>query len=782
MSAVDFAARGMAARAGALNPMTFEVLGQSQVPAHVSRMASTGHGAAGRGTAHYVCDDLATPALRAAFPGAVFAAADGRHFRLLGDEAGFVTPEQLGCPAYAAGTNQRAFIQAAIDYVLAVGLKGVKFPQRKYELWAPARTGEYSLQTDYSGNFLVINGPVQLLGMHGARTMLHCKGPTGGSLATDYQVVTSVAYGANTIWRGHGLMVTGTIGSGAARPEEGTLSSLLIRDIILFSDAVGVRNNAWPAKTTPVDRINCWDTSNKGVYVQANVHTGAIYLENFDVIGFLGEAFYTSGNAQSDVVVRNMVVKHSNGQAINPSGPARFDVDGLYAENCSSAFEGWGGKVTGRVVNAHFKDVTAAGFNAWTNASGQSVRDDNSPALLYVDATIEGFGGDCYVGSYVHGRLRLIDMRLALIAGNYLGTGARTPITGVDLDVTTIVNKLSLSTAVRIGSYSAPITAVVGDGASVTFTSANHGFAAGQKITVAGFTPAGYNGSNVTVTAATANTFTVANVTTAAATVLGAAYPEANVPNNSIRLNLKRTQYARDNGFACTGIVTQGGDMGPGNYVHARGMVWYAGANTTLVNKAVAIIDEGLQFENGAYNATAFDPSVTASPDWSPGFIRAAVFSAGAGVYTVNLPSVGTYPNGAEVVLAHQGTTTGFIEVFDGATKRALMGVGTIAKFRANISAGKWDMVTPPQVRTATASIAFTSTALGADSGPYTIALPGCRPWHKADVLPASVTTGFAISSVRPEADQVRFWARNVDGANPATLAAQTYTARCWIG
>lgn len=106
MSALDFAARAMARRASAQAPLTFVELAAARLPASVTRIDSSGHSQPGQGAASYVSDALATPELQAAFPGAVFAGADGRLFRLLGSADGSITPEQLGCPLYAPGTNQ----------------------------------------------------------------------------------------------------------------------------------------------------------------------------------------------------------------------------------------------------------------------------------------------------------------------------------------------------------------------------------------------------------------------------------------------------------------------------------------------------------------------------------------------------------------------------------------------------------------------------------------------------------------------------------------------------
>lgn len=715
MSAVDFAARGIALRASAQSPLGFAELGQANLPASIRRIDSSGHDESGIGAATYVADSRANAALRTAHPLAVFVGAESRHFRLLGDTDGFITPEQIGCPPYVAGVNQQPWIQAAINYAQAVGLKGVKFPQERYELWAPPRIGAFTASSDSTGNFLVIDrAGISLLGMHANRTTLHCKGPAGGSLATNYQVMNAPTYGGDVIWRGHGLMLTGTASSSVARPADSALSHTIIRDLIFYTDAVGVRNNAWPAYPLSRDatgvRENCWDISNKGIYVQADVHVGNLLIENVDIIGFLGECIYTQNkgvNGNGRIVCRNLVMKHSNGQALNPNGPASFDVDGIYAENCSLAVEGWFGQVYGRLANAYFKDMNYAELSGGGDGYATPLRADNSMPVLQVENVVFENCTDLFIGSYVQGQVTVIDTRVA-----FVGNNASKVVRNNTLDITSICHKATVSIAIRFAPY------------------------AGTLQTVS---------------------------------------------NNLIRLSCYRTKYAADNGFKFASLWSQQGSLGPKNYLYARGEVDAIGTSTSVANNYVALIDEGLDLTTLGAPAF-FDPSTIASPDMGTGWLRGGSFSVGAGLYTVNLPATTLYQANSEIVIEHRDSakTTSFMEISDG-TRRALLGYKDKAKFRCNKLYNRWDMVTPTPLRTAAASLAITSTALGSESGPYTVALPGCRPWHRAEIVPPATTGGFSISTVRAETDQVKFWMKNMDGANPATLTAQSYTARCWI-
>lgn len=712
MSGADFAARALAQRALDLSPRTFASLASAGPGEQVQKVDTSGYLQPGRGAAHYVADSKADAALMAGHPKAVFRGSSGRHFRLGGTPDGFVTPEMLGCPEYAPGVDQRPYIQAAIDYAKAVGLNGVYLSQEVYELWAPRRTGAFIDNEDHSGNFLVIDGfACSLIGKHGHRSKLHCKGPTGGSLATDYQIMQTPSYGGgDVIWRGHAIKLTGRTSSWLARPADTALSHTIIRDIILFSDAVGVRNTAWPAfpPSRDVTRENCWDISNKGIYCQQDRHIGDIELENVDVVGFLGECFYAPAFGSNDncrVIARNITFKHTNGQALNPNGMASMEIDGMYVENCSMGIEGWFGYTSGRLTNAYFRKCNLAQI---TGGSGYNtpLRADGSQPILTVNNVVFDDCGDIYIGSYVHGAVTLIDSRAALVA-----LGANAVIRNTRLDITAVLHKASNSTAIRY---------------------------------------AGWPGVSQAIS------------------------------NTQIRLCAYRTKNAVDNGFIFNALWSQSGSIGPKNYLYVRGEgLAQIGAVSAVTDNFVALIDEGLDLTNPAA-PTFFDPSTTPSPEMGMGVLRGGGFSAGNGVYAVNLPATAMYPHNAEIAVEHRDSAKdgGFMEIRDGTTKKALLGFRDKARLRCNRLHNRWDLVNSIPPRSASASIQTISTARGAESGPYTIAAPGCRPYHSLTVAPSTVSGGFVVSAVRAETDFVRFWLRNLDGADPEPPATTSYIAR----
>ena len=459
MSGPDFTARALAVRA--LEPRilcrTFDALAGIDVPAALERIESAGHVAPGIGHASYVHDETLDADDIAAHPAAIFVAPDGRYFRLAPDSGGFVTPEQLGCPASAPGIDQRPFVMAAVRYAEAFALTGVAFPQERYELWAPGdRASGVAVHTDPSGNFITVNAPLVLAGTHANRTRLDCRGPNGGSLATDYQVIDDPTYGGQVIWRGHGIQLTGDLSSGLPPGADPELAHLTVRRLHLSTGMKASGNRDWPAFPPSRDpaRENCWDTSNKGIAVEANVQTGAIRVEDCEIEGFLGEAFYASHQGHGAMIVRNLTVRETNGQALNPNGPGLFDVDGLYAENCAVTIEGWTGTGPGRLVNAHFRNAQTGNLAAGTGWTRQR-RADGSAPILTVDATFENCG-DLHLGSGVRGRIRAIDTRLACTQLHPTQV-----IEDVDVEASVVADRLADLIAVRFAAGASATTAPI---------------------------------------------------------------------------------------------------------------------------------------------------------------------------------------------------------------------------------------------------------------------------------------------------------------------------------
>jgi hypothetical protein len=680
---------------------------------------SSGFSSTGQGAALYVSDSLATAALAAAFPEACKASADNVYFRLLGTEDGFITPEELGCPIYAPGTNTQPLIQKAVSYCKAVGLKGVKFPQNKYELWVPARTSAFVDYAANDGHYIVVDlWACSLISTHPRGTTFDCKGPTGGSALTDYVVLNEpLHYGGDVIWRGAAVKLSGTVNSpGYPNPGDDALSHLYMKGIRFFTGITAALNPAWPCwpPSRGAGRENAWDTSMKGVYCQNDKYVGNITLIDCTIDGFLGENIYCGGGLTSNqrLLVRNFTSKNTNGSCFNPNGPRSTDVDGAYCENAVGVMEGWLGWEYGRFVNVHAKGCGGGGEIKGGYEYNGSLRPDGTMPRAEVDVLFESCGRT-YLGNFIHGRVFLID--------GFAELRQQSPtmvVENMNIDLVVMAHKASINSAVR----------VLGDE-----TAAN-----------------------------------------------------ANLRNNTIRLDLRRSKEAQTSGFQVNAALEQKFLVGVNNYIYARGQcASLSGGITSFSGTYVSLVDVGLDRSNTSASAVPFDPTVTSSPDFGAHALRGATFSGAAGVYTVNLPPVTSFNEGDELSLDHiDGTKTAhFMEVRDAGVTypKALVGFKDRARFRCNRVSGRWDLIQTPYARRVTASVDITSTALGAESGPYTITAPGCRAYHSIEVRPPALVTGFIVSAVRAETDQIKFWVRNIDGANPADPAAQTFTANFWV-
>ncbi len=671
-------------------------------------MESAGYSTVGLGPAVYGSDKLATADLATAHPRACFTAQNGKVFRLLGDNEGFITPEQMGCPTSATGVNQRVAIQAALDYCRATGLNGVKFAQQRYELWAPPRTGEYSDETDHSGCFLMVEGwPCSLISVHPLRTTLDCKGPGGGSLQTDYQIVSSAQYGGEVIWRGHGIKLTGSVPLSQAQPPAQQLAGVTLRHVILRTDAIAVGNTASPAypPSRNPSRVNCCDLSNNAITCQAGVHIGDICAEDSELIGFLGDAIQSPTGYTAKVRLASATVRNANGYALYLGGPRLLDVQDFAAENCGFSLGGFSG-FDSSTLKARFTRCGSGGLDS-AKALPSGLRADGNAPLHQIDVTFESCG-EQRLGSHTMGAIKAIDTAVALAPAN---TGQ--VVRNVDVNLTTIVHKANLAYALRY---------------------------------------AGAFG----VTGAVAYT--------------------------QVRLNMQQSANAVANGFSVGVMMSQAGSLGQGNYLHARGAPTRVSTTSGVFDNYVALIDEGLDLKSSAA-LTSFDPSTTAYPDMGSAALQCSSFSAGNGVYAVNLPSTTMYQDGAQIIIEHRELTRqqAYVEFMDGYVRRTLLGYKDRVVFRCNKQLNRWDLLRIPHPRSSGAMIALPLTEPGAESGPFNIPAPGCRPWHCVEIAPSNPLNGFCISAVRADTDSVQFWAKNLTGANAIQLASQAFFARYGI-
>jgi hypothetical protein len=113
----------------------------------------------------------------------------------------------------------------------------------------------------------------------------------------------------------------------------------------------------------------------------------------------------------------------------------------------------------------------------------------------------------------------------------------------------------SAANAVGDFSYTTPVTAMSGAAGVVTVTVATtSGMVVGSIVTIAGVTPAGYNGT-FAVTGFTSTTFTYANATTAAVTVQGNSTLNRGFNNTGRAVVLWGNYIVRTTGYAAGAYV-----------------------------------------------------------------------------------------------------------------------------------------------------------------------------------------------------------------------------------
>lgn len=377
----DRLAREAAASASRL----FGQVAAARLPASVSKFDTSGYATEGRGAASYVCDRLADAKLAAAHPLACFAGEGGRFFRLLPDAQGFITPEQLGCPTYAAGVNAQPFIQAAINYVGAVGLQGVAFPQEKYELWTPLRNADASHASPHrtgTGGYLAHGSAAVSSGFPvviNRRTTLRAA-PGGTSFFRRKFDGSDPAVFAGTqklnngyFWRGGMFLL-----NGGPSPRQADYSQLPGIDFQgRWKIVGGIPKSATPGQYVPAGEAatgklradgSGWDWSDKPIWFSNDRHTGDVTFDHLEIGGFRGELIYQGGQTHGSIRGDRMIMCDTDGDGLNPmpmfcedGQPGRIEIKHFTAHHCYQAMEGGGGRGASRVGLLEIFDCNLAG-------------------------------------------------------------------------------------------------------------------------------------------------------------------------------------------------------------------------------------------------------------------------------------------------------------------------------------------------------------------------------------------------------------------------------------
>lgn len=309
---VDILAR---ANAGAAAAVALQALGRTatielfsgfaavSVDPSISTVTTTGFATAGIGRGTYVSDAQATAALASRYPAFCRKSANNRYFRLVGEA---VSPEQAGA-AGTAGVNDQPAIQAALDYATAVGIPEVHL-KGAYEAWCPQRTSAYNVQAD-DGHLFVIRGSIAVIGI-GAGVVINRRNYQGGDPLIQ-QPMPNVA--TDGYWRGGGFFWTHNGGI-----DQNTV--VVLRNFKL-DGGINQGNDFAPAQ--PVNRQDCWDTTDKGIWVQ-DLRSGTLLMEDMEVCRFRGEinywAAYSDATSTDRLSMTRCWIYETNGDANNAQG------------------------------------------------------------------------------------------------------------------------------------------------------------------------------------------------------------------------------------------------------------------------------------------------------------------------------------------------------------------------------------------------------------------------------------------------------------------------------
>lgn len=251
---------------------------------------------------------------------------------------------------YAAATDDRPAIQAAIDYCEAIGAAGTRYDAAHYALRRVPRapTAPFDIHADKSGLLLQIN--------KSHRFISTCAGTTLWRRDTDGSEMGiakfSTCTGGGTYgWRGGGIFVEGQT-SAPADPAE---NSIYLYDIMLDGGVTdsSEQNNPYGANFN-IANGDGWDSSDKGIWQSNDRFCGHIVLEGRSGIRFfMGELIYSSG-AGSSIADRDIVlgpdvdIGHTCGSCLNANGHT-LKVERCRLHDAFMGMEAWTGHLGGYI-------------------------------------------------------------------------------------------------------------------------------------------------------------------------------------------------------------------------------------------------------------------------------------------------------------------------------------------------------------------------------------------------------------------------------------------------
>ncbi|TMM48408.1 hypothetical protein [Qipengyuania marisflavi] len=412
MSGLALPALGLAQRAVQALPALFADLSLRSPAGEIVLLESSGYAAAGKGAARYIADDLCDAALLDAHPRFVFAAANGRIFRLF-PEAGSLSAEQGGALGDALSNDQPA-IQAAIDYAEAIGARELRFESAHYRIHCPVRTSPAADTRAEDGHPLVVRRTLALRGCAPDRSVLDFRGVGGADPDSNWQTVArSVADSAPAVWRGGGLYVQGDTPRPTTQPRR--IARLTLDRLVLQGNRTRTGVATWPADPVTGDG---WDISDKAFWSQ-DCYLGEIHCTDTDMIGWRGEIFYLAGAV--DAVRRLSVTRcrflTTNGNAFNPGVDCDLVARDCEFGDCFQAQEETG-KTSAVYRNCLWRDCETLGLGSGPaggylyNIAFPTRDEAAAPPATVLDGCRFHSAGLLSIASWVRGHIVTVDTRV----------------------------------------------------------------------------------------------------------------------------------------------------------------------------------------------------------------------------------------------------------------------------------------------------------------------------------------------------------------------------------
>lgn len=429
--ALDLTARAMATAAlqSAGSVPLFTAISGRHIDEAVILIATGGYAQPGQGSALYVSDSLATPALAAAHPLFCATTRNGRIFRALADEEGLVAVSAggvIGTDVPDHATNHQPALQAAIAYARAVGAGGLRFDRQHYSLWTPLRTfGTRQMDLDLSGIPLVVTVSVEFRAA-ASGTILHRRKRDGSDPAI-FAGTQQLADGS--WWRGGMIALAGPKTAPASYLDRPTLT---LRGAWTLDGGIPMSGQATytgPATSDPYPLNpdgSLWDISDKGIFFPSSYHNGDLVLEgHIRIDGFRGELIYQGGTTHGSIYQSGRLeLSNSDGDGFNPgpgvsaAGDGRILAEFIHVHHVRQALEGATGRLQASIGRMLIEDCTTAGglrTGRWGDAPTIGTQ---NPTLVMTNVHVERSSNFVVHRGNQIGRLTCIDSYVDVGASN----------------------------------------------------------------------------------------------------------------------------------------------------------------------------------------------------------------------------------------------------------------------------------------------------------------------------------------------------------------------------